>query len=527
MNDIIPQSSVPSGNNPWRISRYAAGVVLVGLMIRLITFQQTLVVNTDAIFYIQQAKAVYYGLPELVTAGYPYLTNYSLFIVIGYLLVGNWVTAASGVSLVFGTLTLMPLYWLLRRFFDEKISVLALLTMALSPSFVNMSRDVLRGPTCWFFMVFGLFLFILHLEERRPVFLLISCLCFLLGAWARIEVLLFICVSAIFLISRGGESRWRDLAWFLLPAVLVVVIGMAKILLFQRQAIALIGPERILERLTALTDRYHMIRDMLEQLADQQYPGHIYQYFLKKVRNLVWFIAAGVLFVQITRAFFFPFFLLFFAGTISARTRIRKDIRLIYLTYLSGASLILLYAQIIYLWAMFDRWIAIFLFPSYVFIGFGLIALTEYFSQKIQWKPSWIYAMILLMVVGASLPKDLRFSKRDEKLVFLEIGRFICHIEGNSRPVSISGTFKEIILIDFYANLDLAGAPVFNRELILEKKKSDWVQTITTGGIDYFVWDEKNMTGADQEWLPDGKLVRLSEWPSDDLGKLILYRVKS
>mgnify|MGYP006289284565 CR=1 FL=1 len=526
-NDIPPESPVSISDNPWTISHFAAGVILVGLIIRLFTFQQTLVVNTDAIFYIQQAKAVYYGLADRITSGYPYLTNYSLFIVIGYLLLGDWITAASGVSIFFGTLVLIPLYWLSRRFFDEKISILALLTMALSPSFVNMSRDVLRGPTCWFFMMIGIFLFVLHLERRRPAHLLIGCTCLLLSAWARIEVLLFPCVSALFLLFKGGRTRWKDLIWFLSPAFLMVAVALGKVFFFHMQPLALIGPERIIERLTVLADRYDMVRTMLSQLIDQQYPGHIYKYFLEKVRNLVWLIAIGALFVQITRAFFFPFFLLFIGGGISARTRVLRDSRLGYLTSLSGAALLLLFAQVIYLWAMFDRWIALFLFPAYVFIGFGLIALINAASKKIRWKPAWIYVMVMVVVVTVSLPKNLRFSIRDEKLVFAEIGRFIADREQGNLPVSIAGTFKEILLVDFYTHLNFKGAPVFDRNLILEKEKSEWIETIANEKTDYFIWDEESMGNTEANWIQQHPVTPVNEWRSEKLGKLILYRVKS
>ena len=527
LDDILQDTYVPGpvAENPWRISRYATGVILLGLMVRLFTFQQTLVVNTDAIFYIQQAKALYYGLTELITTGYPYLTNYSLFIVFGYLLCGDWVTAAAGVSVFFGTFLLVPLYWLLRRFFDDKIAALALLTMALSPSFVNMSRDVLRGPTCWFFMVFGLFLFVLHIEKRRPVHLLISCICMLTAAWARIEVLLFVCASALFLLLRGGPTRWKDLAWFLLPAFLVVAVAMIKVFLFQKQALALIGPERILERMTALTDRYDLIRDMLAQRIEEQYPGDIRQYFLEKVRNLVWFIAVGVLFVQITRAFYFPFFFVFFVGSISARNRILNDPRLVYLVFLSAAALVLLYGQIIYLWAMFDRWIALFLFPAYVWMGYGILRLTESVSKKIKWKPIRIYAMVGFLIVAASLPKNLRVSKRNEKLVFAEIGRYIAEKQRDNLPVSIAGTFKEILLVDFYTHLKFQGAPAFNRDHVLEKNPSDWIETITEEKIDYFIWDERSMGDIERSWIPNRSVTPVREWRSEKLGKLILYRI--
>ncbi|MBA7662508.1 hypothetical protein ES703_70537 [subsurface metagenome] len=66
--------------------------------------------------------------------------------------------AAKSVSLIFGTMTLVPLYFLLKRFFDESIGLLVLLIFALIPVFIDRSVDVVRGPIFWFFSVLGLYL---------------------------------------------------------------------------------------------------------------------------------------------------------------------------------------------------------------------------------------------------------------------------------------------------------------------------------------------------------------------------------
>ena len=98
----------------------AAGLVIgLGLGLRLFAFFHTTVISPDGVFFIHQARIIYYGLKDSVNSlGLVYLSNYPLFIAGVYTIVGDWVASAKLVSLFFGTLTLVPLYLLSRRFFD-------------------------------------------------------------------------------------------------------------------------------------------------------------------------------------------------------------------------------------------------------------------------------------------------------------------------------------------------------------------------------------------------------------------------
>ena len=57
----------------------------------------------------------------------------------------------------FGTAALIPLYLLLRRFFDTQISALCALVFGMLPVFVGSSVDMVREPVCWFFLILGLY----------------------------------------------------------------------------------------------------------------------------------------------------------------------------------------------------------------------------------------------------------------------------------------------------------------------------------------------------------------------------------
>ena len=191
----------------WSLSRIAVVVISLGFLLRLYSFLGTPVINADATYYIQQAKALHYGFHDRILSCYGYLSNYPILIALAYKIFGDWVIAAKGVSLLFGTITLVPLYWLVRRFFDENISVVTLLVFAVCPPFVEASREVIRGPVYWFFAVMGLYLFVLQIEKRKDSYLFLSSLSFILGAWARAEATLFIFVSAAFLLLMNDDGR--------------------------------------------------------------------------------------------------------------------------------------------------------------------------------------------------------------------------------------------------------------------------------------------------------------------------------
>ncbi len=510
-----PPSSFPLG-------RTALLVIFLGLAVRIFCACHTEVVNTDATFYIQQAKALYHGQSHLVTSGYPLLTNYAILIALAYPLTGDWVTAATAVSVLFGSLVLVPLWWLLRRFFEETVAAAALLAFALCPSFVSTAREIIRGPLYWPFLMLGLYLFVLHLERRRPVLLSLACASLLFAAWARIEAVSLLVVSAGFLLFGRGGGRWRDLAWFLGPSAALLLLGGFNLVLFGDLDIELLGPARIIDRLAGLDDRYGALRESLARWIDQGAPGSIERYFLERVRNLLWFLALGILLVQTVRAFHAPLFLLWAAGLVSARREIRRDPRLVYLCLGGGAALVVLYAQVFHLWAMYSRWIALFLFPAFVFMGYGVARLRDGMARRLGMERSAALALVCLLIIGVSMPKILRYDDRGDKRIFKEIGTHIARLAGDARPVVVAGRFKELILVDFYTHLDYPGAPPFPRAAILDGRGPEGADFLDQEA-DYLLWRSADPPPAAEWPALAGRLKPLRHWWAPDQGDIILY----
>ena len=140
--------------------------VLLGCVVRLFVCLSTFIINQDGVLYVHQARALFYGQWDSVTScGLSYLSPYPLCIAGAYFLVQDWTVAARGVSLVFGSAVLIPVFLLFRRFFDRGVSVAGLLIYATIPVLVSSSSDALREPVCWFFLAVGLYLFVSWMQD--------------------------------------------------------------------------------------------------------------------------------------------------------------------------------------------------------------------------------------------------------------------------------------------------------------------------------------------------------------------------
>ncbi len=521
----------------WKISRTAWLVIGLGFALRVYLFFRIPLINSDGFLYIQQAKALYYGLFDSLTDCYEYLSNYPFFIMIGYKICGDWVAAARSVSLFFGTLMLIPLYLMFRRFFDENLSAATLLAFALIPPFILVSSDVLRDPVYWFFSASGLFLFLIHMENQSRdcarwtslkslTVAVLSCLCFLMGTWARIECFLFIIISCAFLIFSGQKRKWFSLFSFLVPVLMILAFGLVYIYISHTDILALLKPERLLSRPVEFFSKYSELRHHLKILAEHE-PDGFSPFFFPIVRNLLWLIALAALAVRIVETLFYVFFILLIIGMAEARLHIFRDSRLLYLSFLSLTALPVLYSQIIYNWAMTSRFTMLFLLPAFVFAGFGIERVSQYIRTRFQVKQTLSYILVCVLMVAVALPKTLMASYVKDKEVYEQIGRFIADREKNGRSVNVAGAFKEVSAIHFYANVNYKGSPCFEELCMIDMPDASDLQSIRGHSCNYLIWDEKKWENRKVEELKvNTDFVKICQWQTARHGKMVLYEVR-
>jgi hypothetical protein len=511
--------------------RIAILIILLGFAIRLFSFHYTYIINPDGVLYIHQARAIYYGLKDsILTCSMGYLSNYSILIVLAYKIFGDWVVAAKSVSLLFGTITLVPLYFLLDRFFRKEITLMATLIFALIPVFIDKSVDVVRDPVYWFFSVLGLYLFVSQIEKRNYLYLTVSSLCFLMAAWARIEAILFVLVSFVYILFVRQDRKIQKTSIFVIPVVFVVLFGIFGLMISNVSVNDFHRGYEVTTKLSAPVTEYRNLREGLAELMQHPLGGNL-PAFLHKARHLVWLISLGTLVKYAVVAFFYPFFFIFIIGLGGLWKRIKEDRRILYLALIAVSALVLLYLHVLQTWMMFTRFWAIFILPFFIVVGFGLEKIIVFLGSKFSLRGSVALSILCLLILTCSLPKNLKPRERD-KLVFKEIGELIADREGNDKEIKVATSTHSIRWISFYANVKYKGAPCPERnydvENIIGKKYGEFVQNLKKRGIRYFLWEEKYWPKESSYLINTGNMkdfIKLGAWSHHDTGSLILFKV--
>lgn len=499
-------------------------VIVVGLFFRLYAFHFDPVINPDGTLYVQQAKALYYRKFGLVTACYPYLSIYPIFICLSQSIVHDWVLAGVVVSLFFSLMTVIPLFYLLRYFVGNREAFLASLLFCVMPAFVVHSHHVIRGPIFWFFSVTGLYLFVRYLYHNRLYYPCLSCLCFLIALWARVEAALFVVGSFLWLVFSMREKRLKAVISFVVPLIVSLAVLMAYCGIENIRILKIVPFHAFVVRAEGAVRNYHALADQLKLVGASEMAGNNY-YFFGIVRKLLWWVALGAVIRQILRSIFIPFFIILLVGVYGAKGRIRNNPGLAYLTFLSAGAFFVLFVQTLFNWAIHSRHIAIFLFPSFVFFGLGVEKLLEWLGSILSWERKYLVAALTILVLAAPLKKNLSTSRGSDKLVYREIGRFIGHLEGYKRKVTVGGAFKRINLIHFYANENYAGVVCFPEKARLRGKTVSR-ESILKSGFDYFVWDEKNCRKIPLKGLLTAPFVELGRWKAKKRGQMILFKLR-
>jgi hypothetical protein len=469
-------------------------IFLFGVLVRLYTAFNTYVVNPDGTIYIHQAKAVFYAQwDQLTSCGVNFLSIYPFLIVGAKYLFQDWIIAARAVSMLFGCLALVPLYLVCRLFFQRTISGMILLILVMIPFLVDTCADLVRDPVSWFFVALGLYLFLLQGERPRyPLVLSLSCLAFMIAAWARVEALVLIVVSLFYLCLAGHERKLVRVTYFALPIVPIVLCLHLVMLQLGILGENLIRGQEVVDKVFGPYAAYNGLRASLKELAT--YSATVFdRAFFTHTRSLLWWIALGALLSNTVKAVFYPFFAVYLVGLSDLVDHLKKDRGAVYLAAVASASLIVLYIHLLHSWQIYTRFVAIFLFSSVTVIGLGLKRLERFAHQRLNLSSSVTLAILGCLIIAFALPKTLGPREKD-KVVFKELGEIIAMREGNEKPVKVLASSYAVALVSFYANLNFQGAvcPVSDElSKFVERDYASFVQKLKKAKVDYVVLEER------------------------------------
>ncbi len=432
-------------------------LLLIALLCRAISLANSQLINNDGVIYLLQAKALYFRQPEMYLKVYSFPTNLSFMIAGLYHWLGDWILAGRLISLFFGVLTVLPLYGLARQFWQLPTAIIIVLAYSVSPTFVELSRDILRGPPFWFFYTLGLLLFCRYLEKYDGRLLLAVVVVFLLAAWSRIEGLLPLLMVGLWLLIDRRARSWQHLAIYCLTLLLpMFILGyLARVYPICNSTFKPLFVS-VGERLISLVHYHSNIKQALRDLA-QSPPHGVRPYFFKETRHLLWFLALGVVGRCIVRAFSWPLLLLCFVGLWLRNKKIvgsdAQNRGRLFLAFIIIGSFLLIYGHVLFGWASSERFTVMIYFPFLIFLGFGIEKVVAYLGQK--WRLQVLQSFILLGLLCLALASPSLFdcNRRDFKIPFKNFGQQLAAKHTSESGVRIWSVTKAGLHTYLYANL--------------------------------------------------------------------------
>ncbi len=205
--------------------RHLVCIFLLALGLRLFVFFFTPVIGTDCYNYFEAAREFIEG--QYYNVSWPPL--YPLFIASFSLLTGEYEIAGKAVALLFGVFTVFPLYFFTRSIFGHNAGIIAALLLAVNPTHVRLSGDIMRDTTHVFFFITSIYL-TWQAIERKTWYLYA-----LLGFSVSLDILtrpeggmVLLCVITTWLLFADGESlkkrflqKARTLSIFLTPFIIL------------------------------------------------------------------------------------------------------------------------------------------------------------------------------------------------------------------------------------------------------------------------------------------------------------------
>lgn len=416
-----------------------AALLMAALAVRLPHLMVPYVINPDAIDYIASAKALALGK---WTEGFraSHVSIFPVLIAFVQPILGDWIWAARGTTVLFGLLTVIPLYLVARKLLSWPWAAVPPLLYCLCPTLTHYSMDVIREPISWFILFAGLWSLLKAQESGRWVWFLLAGALLLLGAANRLDGLVALGVVSAWLAGMGLSKRLlgeaiRKVTFFMIPSgaalsfALVFLAGALEqqdllgFKTYQRQIqFSLQGPnqaqkakiESVLEGIPQprLRNFFSTAWENRHALAGLDLLRH----WIKAAHPAFWGLSLLGLF---------------------ALSRWREQEFWWLMAFLIGAWLVLGYVRLSGALAISKRHLAPAVLCGYFFAALGLSQACTWAAQKGRGKLGKVIPVLVICTLGVlSLPWSLR-PPREDKLVRRLAGEWI-GAQGVQEPLVVA-----------------------------------------------------------------------------------------
>ncbi len=471
-----------SSSHPW-LSLEGQKVTLVVLLsgaicLRLPHLISPYVINPDAIDYIISAKVLAQG-KWIEGFQLSHASIYPVLISLLGPLVGDWVWAARAITILFGVITIVPVYYISRKLIGWPWSAVPPLLYCLSPTLTHYSMDVIREPTSWFLLFSGIWTIFKAWESRRAIWYLLGGILLFFATANRLDGLTalagILAWKAMRLVSERGFLRFgKEISLVLLPflVALVVLLAFFPGALRRYDFLELGTYGRQLQGAFLATGGLEeaKVKEVLEGISY----GRLRHFFSSAWENRYLLLLWDLLKHWMGSAH--PLLLIMSVLGFISWGRWKDDPRWWLLFLLALIWSVVAYVRICGAFAISKRHLGPLVICGYVFAPLGLSCAKEWVSRRRRAYPPKLPVMLFLCLLALStLPLSLR-PQRQEKIVRRVAGEWI-KSQGIEAPI-VATAHK---VIAFYAE----GIWLPLKDLIEGRGSS---------GVDFLVAEEGNFS---------------------------------
>ncbi len=482
-------------------SRPIVWALTLGLAVRVYAAAMRTIINPDGVQYIYQAAAIYNRQwSELFTCKLNFLSPLPIFIAASFAACRDWIVASHIVNISFGTATLVPLYYLLRRFFQREVCTLTVLIYALMPVLVDGSGNVIRGPMFWFALCTGMLFFIRQWDEgaeggRYRYDLSAAAFCFLIATWCRIEGVVFLAAPLVYLVFARSDAKVQRCGFFLLPVLLLAATAVGMALASGADLYTTLRLHQVTREATDFVANYNALDVWLRSMNAQS--SGIQAEFYHRTRESLGFIPLVLVVQNILEGMFYPLALIFLIGIFGIRKRWHQDRRLVYFVWQAFAGFVVLYVHILWIWIISYRFLAVIIFPGCVVVAHGLEKILAHLHHRRRWSMNKALVFTAVALVVIALPKDLKPEESD-KAVYRQAARTLAQrIRISSEaPIAAYKQSRALEWILLYTHRDSPGIPCSTGlGGLVGNDYRRFVTDLDAAGIRYLLYEERYWPG--------------------------------
>jgi 4-amino-4-deoxy-L-arabinose transferase-like glycosyltransferase len=455
---------------PWQIVLL---ILLMAFTLRLLLVLQPEVIHNDGTGYVRHAKQILAGNWGEGKSG----PVYPAFIVLAYSFIRNYELAGIWVSAIFGTLLVLPVFYLGRTIFNEKVGIISALVATVHPFLYKYSGSVLTESIYSFFIVtsvlFGWYAFNRGKFHQILLFSLFASLTYLTRP-EGVGILFVFCVWTLLVNPPNRKRAWRKRAGVIFLSIFCFLLFSSPYLIQLRKEL---GSWQISKKATFSVGSISEGDYDFKGIGGREQIN--FSVFLKNPLGTLGKIGIGFLesFYKFQQAFNPILFLLAVVGWIKIFRVKSSHIFKANLYVLSNH--VFFFAFVLPIFWVLRRYTSHMNAISIPWAAFG-------FLEVLGWTKRWIareslrktVSLFLLLLLLSGLFVQARFShKREARFIQREAGFWMKdHLPRSAKIMS------RMPQEAFYAELPWVMTPKGSYEKILEIARSD--------GVKYLVVDE-------------------------------------